>query len=103
MNTVSEAADIVRAVDHPNFRCLVDSYHFWLEDEPLESLREAMPLIRHVHVADRAGRVPPGESGDAKGSDYRALFRILEEARYDALISVESPTFTDIAKMGPRV
>ncbi len=57
INSVAEAMEYVRAVDHPNFQCLVDSYHFWLEDEPLENLRAAMPWIRHVHLADKDGRV----------------------------------------------
>ena len=40
----------------------------------------------HVHVADKLGRVPPGESGN---TDYRPLFQILKAGGYDSLISVE--------------
>ncbi|HTL27570.1 MAG TPA: sugar phosphate isomerase/epimerase family protein [Tepidisphaeraceae bacterium] len=88
INTVAEAMEYVRAVNHPNFQCLVDSYHLWLENDSLENLRAAMPWIRHVHLADKDGRVPPGES---RKSDYRPLFKVLKEANYDRLISVESP------------
>jgi sugar phosphate isomerase/epimerase len=87
INTVSEAMQYVREINHPNLQCLVDSYHLWLEEEPLENVKQAMPWIRHVHVADKDGRVPPGESGS---SDYRPLFRILKDAQYAALISVEA-------------
>ena len=31
INTVAEAMEYVQAVNHPNFNCLVDSYHLWLE------------------------------------------------------------------------
>jgi sugar phosphate isomerase/epimerase len=91
-NSVAEAMKWVEAVHHPNFKCLVDSYHFWLEDEPLKNLEEAMPSIAHVHVADKAGRVAPGESGK---SDYAAFFRVLKRGGYDRRISVEAPPFQE--------
>lgn len=100
INTIPEAMEYVRAVNHPHFQCLADSYHFWLEDEPPDNLRAAMPWIRHVHVADSEGRVPPGESGK---NDYQSFFRVLKEAGYDGGITVEALNWTDIAERGPRV
>jgi sugar phosphate isomerase/epimerase len=100
INTVAEAMEYVRAVDHPNFQCLVDSYHFWLEDEPLENLRSAMPWIKHVHLADKDGRVAPGLSGK---SDYRPFFGVLKEGGYDGLVSFEGTAMTDFAVTAPRV
>lgn len=90
VNSVAEAMQHVRAVNHPNFQCLLDTYHFWLEDEPLENVRAAAKWIKHVHVADKEGRVPPGES---QASDYRPVFEILKQAGYDGMISVEARTF----------
>jgi sugar phosphate isomerase/epimerase len=100
INTVPEAMQYVKAVDHPNFQCLVDSYHFWLENEPLENLAAAMPWIRHVHLADKDGRRPPGESGTA---DYRPFFRLLKRANYQGAICVEAPNFDDFQTVGKRV
>ncbi len=100
INTVAEAMEYVKAVDHPNFQCLVDSYHFWLENEPLENLVAAMPWIRHVHLADKDGRVPPGESGTA---DYRPFFRVLKRANYQGAICVEALGFDDFQTVGKRV
>ena len=100
INSVAEAMEYVKELNHPNFRCLVDSYHLWLEDEPLENLRQAMPWIRHVHLADTENRVPPGESGR---HDYRPLFRVLKEGGYDRRIAIEPTGFTDVAGAGPRV
>ena len=99
INSVTEGMKYVAAVGHPNLQCLVDSYHFWLENEPLEDLRSAMPSIRHVHVADKVGRTPPGESGD---SDYRPFFRVLKDGGYDGFISVEPKSF-DVPSTGRRV
>jgi len=96
---VAEAMTYVRKVNHPNIQCLVDSYHMWLEDEPLSNLKEAMPWIKHVHLADIDGRVAPGESGK---SDYKPFFNVLKQGNYDGLISIECGGF-DFATNGPRV
>jgi sugar phosphate isomerase/epimerase len=100
VNSVAEAMEYVHEVNHPNYQCLVDSYHFWLENEPLESLREAMPWIKHVHLADTAKRVAPGESG---AHDYRSFFSVLKQGGYDRAMSIEPTNFTDIAGAGPRI
>jgi len=100
INSVAEAMEYVKAVDHPNVRCLVDSYHFWLEDEPLENLRAAMPWIRHVHLADKEGRTAPGLSGK---SDYGPLFRTLKQGDYRGDISVECVNFTDYKNQAASV
>ena len=90
INTVAEAMEYVREINHPNFQCLLDTYHFWMENEPLENLIRAMSSIRHVHVADRDGRVAPGESGT---SDYEPIFRVLRRFDYRGSISVEASKF----------
>ncbi|MGN6503973.1 MAG: sugar phosphate isomerase/epimerase family protein [Tepidisphaeraceae bacterium] len=98
INSVAEAMTYVRRVNHPAVKCLVDSYHFWLENEPLSNLEAAMPWIHHVHVADKQGRVAPGESG---ASDYVPFFKVLKAGGYDRLISVECAGF-DFNTNGPR-
>ena len=57
-----------------------------------------MPSIQHVHVADRDGRVAPGESGT---SDYGPFFRVLKAGGYDRRIAVECRGF-DPQTNGPR-
>lgn len=98
LNTVAEAMTYVDRLKHPNVQCLVDSYHFWLENEPLTNLEAAMPSIRHVHVADRDGRTAPGESGS---SDYGPFMKVLKAGGYDRLISVECRGL-DLRMNGPR-
>lgn len=100
INSVPEAMTYVKAVSHPNFQCLVDSYHFWTEEEGLEGVQAAAPWVKHVHLADKAGRVPPGESGM---SDYRPFFRIFKQGGYAGLMSVEASGFKDIKSVGPKV
>jgi len=99
INSVAEGMDYVSAVNHPNFKCLVDSYHFWLESEPLDNLRNAMKSIAHVHLADTEGRVAPSLSGK---SNYRPFFKVLREGGYNGMISVESAPM-DIPQDGARI
>jgi len=99
INTVGEAMTYVLATNHAALRCLVDTYHLWSENEDVRTVRDAMPWIRHVHLADLEVRVAPGLSGK---SDYRPIFSILREGNYDGLISVEASQF-DIEKDGERV
>jgi sugar phosphate isomerase/epimerase len=99
INSVAEAMEYVRAVNHPAFQCLADTYHMWVENEPMTSVQEYIKAIKHVHVADKDGRVAPGESGSA---DYRELFSILKQSSYTGLISIEASSF-DIPTAGTRV
>lgn len=91
INSVAEAMEYVQEVDHPNLQCLVDSYHFWMDDEPLDNLRAAMPWIKHVHLADKDGRTAPGRTGK---SDYAPFFATLKAGNYQGHLSVEAPKFS---------
>lgn len=93
INSVAEAMEYVWQIDHPNFQCLVDSYHLWLEDEPLEHVRDAMPWVRHVHLAETEGRRPPGITGK---NDYRPLFAELKRGGYQGLISIETINYAPL-------
>ena len=100
INTLAEAMTYVKAVNHRAFRCLLDTYHFWMENEPLENIEPALASIAHVHVADKIGRVAPGESGSA---DYHPIFHLLKRAKYSGAISVEALGFNDFESAGKRV
>jgi sugar phosphate isomerase/epimerase len=100
VNTLAEELHITRAVKHANFQCLVDTYHLWTDGIPLSELEPLLPYIRHVHLADKDGRVPPGQSGT---SDYRPVFAMLKKAGYNGALSVEATGFGDLAGLGPKV
>lgn len=102
INSVAEAMTYVRELNHTRVRCLVDSYHFWLEDEALANLEAAMPWIGHVHLADKVGRTAPGESGAPEQSPYGPFFRTLKAGNYRGLVSVECKGF-DIAQDSLRI
>jgi sugar phosphate isomerase/epimerase len=60
VNTLAQAASLVREVDLDNVAVMADTFHMSIEEaSPGASLREFAPLIRHVHVAD-SNRLEPG-------------------------------------------
>lgn len=85
INTVAEGAAIVREADHPNIRLLADIYHMLRENEGPASLVAAGPLLRHVHIAEKDRRTPPGVAGD----DFSPYLRALRQAGYAGGISIE--------------
>jgi sugar phosphate isomerase/epimerase len=76
INTVQEAADIVRQIDSPHLRTMIDcSAAGQTEAEPVDALiRRWLPggLIAHVHFND-PNRRGPGEGALAFGPILRAL------------------------------
>lgn len=87
LNGFEECADIVRDVAHPSVQLLLDTYHIWMDGIDLAEVERNVSLVRHVHVADKEGRVGPGMSGKA---DYRPMFKMLKKVGYDRRISVEA-------------
>ena len=60
LNTVAECARLTRLVDDKAIRLLVDGYHWACNGEPETDIAAAAPLFRHMHVATKANRRPPG-------------------------------------------
>jgi len=85
INTVAEGAAVVREAGHPNIRLLADIYHMLRENEGPDALVDAGPLLRHVHIAEKDRRTPPGVAGD----DFRPYLQALRRAGYAGAISVE--------------
>ena len=81
-----DAAKIIRAVNSPNVKILFDAYHMALNGEDiLESVREYLPLIGCIHLADAPGRGEPGTGC----IDYRAFLEALRQYGYDGMITFE--------------
>ena len=86
LTSVEESARYVREVGHPAVRLLVDAYHWTLDGDSVEAIIGAADLIRHVHVATVAHRLPPG----FEPCDFSAFFEALRVGGYDGPISIEA-------------
>jgi hydroxypyruvate isomerase len=86
MTSISEAFEIVRAVNSPHVRALYDFYHEqrgW--GNLMEKLEQNIDLVGLVHIADVPGRHEPG-TGEI---DYPNLYRKLGQLRYSKFITME--------------
>ncbi|WP_116106066.1 sugar phosphate isomerase/epimerase family protein [Lewinella sp. IMCC34191] len=86
ITTLREALEVVRAVDHPNFRLCVDIYHMLMNREPASDIRGVGPYAVYSEIAERKRRAPPGVAGD----DFTPYLRALKEEGYTGNIHIEA-------------
>ena len=89
VNTVADSIRVVRAVNLPSVRTLIDFYHVRYNGEDIESFVEYGKYIEHVHVAsfNNHRRFPAPYDGE----DYRGFFEVLRRAGYqNENISIEA-------------
>jgi D-psicose/D-tagatose/L-ribulose 3-epimerase len=98
INTAAEGLKWVKAVDHPNFRLMVDFYHLASEKEDPKILVEARDYIKHFHIANPNKRVFPMSATEY---DYAGFFENLKKMGYHGRISVEAGT-KNFAEEGPK-
>ena len=86
LTSVSEAFDIIRAVNSPHVKVLYDFYHEQRAyGNLIEKLENNIDLVGLVHIADVPGRHEPG-TGEI---DYQNIYRKLAELKYDKFITME--------------
>lgn len=85
INSPTDGARVVEAVDHPNIRLLVDFFHMLREGQSPQEITDCGPLIEHAHLAENEVRSAPG----VKGDDFRSFIRALRSIGYDKRISIE--------------
>jgi D-psicose/D-tagatose/L-ribulose 3-epimerase len=98
INSAREGLALVRAVDRPEIRLLVDYYHLAEEGENADIIAEAGPLLAHTHIANPKGRVYPLSLDE---SAYGGFFSNLCKIRYKGRLSIEAST-TDFAAQAPQ-
>jgi len=85
LTTVAECADLVREVNQPAIRLLVDAYHLLMDDDSLDSIVKNADLLVHVHVATAPNRLAPG----VEESSLPLFFNALKLSGYNGRISIE--------------
>ncbi|MBO9674297.1 MAG: sugar phosphate isomerase/epimerase [Sphingobacteriaceae bacterium] len=86
ITSLKSAAEIVRGVDHPNFRLNADIFHMMREGESPNEIIEAGALIAFSEVAEKQNRSLPGVMGD----DFRPYLRALHKINYKGFIFIEA-------------
>lgn len=86
INTAAECVKYVQEVGLPNVRVMLDTYHMSMEEDDLvEAIRTAGPLLGHVHVGENNRRVP----GQGNMIPWEALGAALREVGYDGAVVME--------------
>ncbi len=99
VNTLADAAGLIREVGSDGVRIVADTYHMNIEEaDPAASLREAAPLIGHVQASD-SNRLEPG----AGHLDWALFGATLRSIGYDGTIAIESRLSGEAATVLPRV
>lgn len=91
INTVAEAADLIRSLSTRNVTILADLFHMNIEEQDLcAALRGGAPLITHVQLAD-SNRRPAGHGH----TDFRAVAATLQATGYKGYLSAEALPWPD--------
>jgi D-psicose/D-tagatose/L-ribulose 3-epimerase len=86
LNTVADAAEIVRRVNEPNYGLLYDTFHANIEEkDPVGVIAPHLGVIKHVHTSEN-DRGTPG-----KGHvPWPATFQALKGGGYDRWYVIEA-------------
>ncbi|MBC6989279.1 sugar phosphate isomerase/epimerase family protein [Hymenobacter sp. BT491] len=88
LNTVKSAAEVVRAVNHPNFKLNADIFHMLRESESPQSIIDAKDILVHCEIAEKQNRSFPG----VQGEDFKPYLRALRKAKYKGNVFIEGNT-----------
>ncbi len=87
INTGAEALRLVREVNHPNVKMIVDYYHLREESEDPAILETARDAIVHLHFANPNGRVWP--KTEAEDPLYGRFFDLVKKTGFRGGLSIE--------------
>jgi D-psicose/D-tagatose/L-ribulose 3-epimerase len=86
LTTAAQTRALVKAVDHPNFRMMYDTFHANIEEKDIpQTIRSVADSFVHVHISEN-DRGTPG-TGHVHWDD---TFRTLREVRYDGWLVIEA-------------
>jgi len=86
LNTLEDAARLVREIGEPNVKIHFDTFHSNIEEKhQAEALRAVAKLLGHVHVSENDRGIPGTGHNDWKG-----VLKVLKEIGYDGWLTIES-------------
>src|SRR5439155_11110057 len=86
LTTAAQTRELVREVNHPNFKMMYDSFHANIEEKNIaQTIRSVADSFIHVHISEN-DRGTPG-TGHVHWDD---TFRTLREVSYDNWLVIEA-------------
>ncbi len=86
LTTAEQARDLVKAVDHPSFRCMYDTFHAHIEEKSQASaVATVKDVFAHVHISEN-DRGTPG-TGQVRWDE---AFGAIKQTGYDGWLVIEA-------------
>jgi hydroxypyruvate isomerase len=86
LNQTRQAVELITEVGSSNLRILYDTFHMQIMEGNLtNTIKDKLPYIGHVQIADNPGRHEPG-TGEI---NFENLLRFIDEAGYSGWIGCE--------------
>ena len=86
LNTMADAADYVKRVNHPSVGVLYDTFHANIEEkDPVGCITADIDVIKHIHISEN-DRGTPGKGHN----DWPGTFKALRSGGYDEWMVVEA-------------
>lgn len=98
-NTISESISLLEEIKSDHLKLLVDSFHTYLEEDPLyiwEYMQNKIHHVAHLHLADDNRRAP-----GTGHFDFKSFLKIFKDSGYKGFVSIEAimkPSFEEVAK-----
>ncbi len=86
LTTAAQAKELVKAVNHPNFRSMYDTFHANIEEKsPGKTIHDFAGSFAHVHISE-SDRGTPGTGM----VHWQETFKALKEANFDGWFVIEA-------------
>ncbi len=94
INTVIEAIEICKQVDHPRIGCVADFYHMASEGEPFSNIAiaNANGYLQHIHMATAVRNIPLHSDTD----EVTAIAQELKSIGYSGRVVLEGAAKPDM-------
>ncbi len=86
LSTAEAVLALIEELDHPNLALQLDIYHAtMMHEDAIALIRDRLPRIGHIQIADSPGRHQPGTGT----INFAPIFAALDTAGYDGWVSLE--------------
>jgi D-psicose/D-tagatose/L-ribulose 3-epimerase len=86
LNTLEDAARLIRDVGAPNVKIHFDTFHSNIEEQrPAQALRSIAKELGHVHISENDRGIP-----GTGHNDWKEILKALKEIGYDDWLTIES-------------
>lgn len=87
LNDFDLAADIIKEINHPNLKLMLDVFHLqYLKGNLSNNIPKLLPITGHVQIAQVPTRHEPDSEGE---KDYKYVLKLLEQEGYQGWIGLE--------------